>query len=426
MTMEQATLPGGMQLITDRMGSVETVTLGVWVNVGARNEMAEINGVSHLLEHMAFKGTARRSALDIAVEIENVGGHLNAYTSRESTVYYATVLKENADLALDIVSDILMHSTFAVDELDRERAVVLQEIGQANDTPDDIIFDTFQETAYPDQPLGRAILGTSDIVSRMRCETLKSYMDAQYGGDRMILSAAGNLDHQSLAGLAEKAFAGISPSQAAAPLRGRYTGGDNRKERDLEQAHLVIGFEGVGYNDADYYSLAVLSTALGGGMSSRLFQEVREKRGLVYSIYTFSSAYQDGGLFGLYAGTGAEEVAELVTVVCDELNRVAASPMEDAEIIRSRAQIKAGVLMSLENTSSRAERVARQLQVCGRIIPIEEISQRIDAVSSEDVRRVAERLLSSAPTITALGPVGGLPDYEMVKAWLRSESRGLS
>ena len=420
MTIETATLPTGMQIVTDRMDSVETVSLGVWVNAGARNETAEINGVSHLLEHMAFKGTTRRSALDIAIEIENVGGHLNAYTSRESTVYYATVLKENADLALDILSDILMDSIFAEDELARERTVVLQEIGQANDTPDDIIFDTFQKTAYPDQPLGRAILGTSDIVGRMRRKTLKGYMDSHYGADRMILSAAGNFDHDSLSGLAEKSFAGISPSKAAAPLPGHYTGGDNREVRDLEQAHLVMGFEGVGYNDADYYPLAVLSTALGGGMSSRLFQEVREKRGLVYSIYTFSSAYQDGGLFGLYAGTGAEEVVELVTVVCDELNRVAAGPMEDAEIIRSRAQIKAGVLMSLESTSSRAERVARQLQVFGRIIPVEEISQCIDAVSSEDVRRVAERILSSAPTITALGPVEGLPTYETVNARLSS------
>jgi predicted Zn-dependent peptidase len=420
MTINQATLPGGMRLVTDRMDSVESVSLGVWVNAGARNETADINGVSHLLEHMAFKGTARRSALDIAVEIENVGGHLNAYTSRESTVYYATVLKEDAALALDIVSDILMNSTFSDDELARERAVVLQEIGQANDTPDDIIFDTFQETAYPDQPLGRAILGTTDIVSRMPRETLKGYIDSQYGSDRMILSAAGNLDHDMLAGLAEKAFGGFRASQAEAPQPGVYTGGDNREIRDLEQAHLVMGFDGVGYGDDDYYALAVLSTALGGGMSSRLFQEVREKRGLVYSIYTFSSAYQDGGLFGLYAGTGEEEVAELVTVVCDELRRAAADTMAEEEVARSRAQIKAGVLMSLESTSSRAERIARHLQVYDRVIPVDEIARRIDSVTAEDVRRVAERLLTSAPTLTALGPVGGLQDYDTVKGRLIS------
>ena len=420
MTINQGTLPGGMRFVTDRMDSVESVSLGVWVNAGARNETADINGASHLLEHMAFKGTARRSALDIAVEIENVGGHLNAYTSRESTVYYATVLKEDAALALDIVSDILLNSTFADDELARERAVVLQEIGQANDTPDDIIFDTFQETAYPDQPLGRAILGTADIVGTMPRDILKGYIDAQYGSDRMILSAAGNLDHDTLADLAENAFGGVRASQAEAPQPGVYTGGDNREIRDLEQAHLVMGFEGVGYGDDDYYALAVLSTALGGGMSSRLFQEVREKRGLVYSIYTFSSAYQDGGLFGLYAGTGEEEVGELITVVCDELRRAAADRMAEEEVARSRAQIKAGVLMSLESTSSRAERVARHLQVYDRVIPVAEIARRIDAVSAEDVRRVAERLLTSAPTLTALGPIGGLQDYDTVKARLNS------
>lgn len=418
MTIEQAVLPGGMRLVTDSMDSVETVTLGVWVNAGARNETADINGVSHLLEHMAFKGTARRSALDIAIEIENVGGHLNAYTSRESTVYYATVLKENADLALDIVSDILMNSTFHDDELARERAVVLQEIGQANDTPDDIIFDIFQETAYPDQPLGRAILGTAEIVGNMPRDTLVKYIGDQYGSERMILSAAGNLDHDELAGLAEKAFAGVTLSSADAALPGLYTGGDTREIRDLEQAHLVMGFEGVGFDDDDYYPLAVLSTALGGGMSSRLFQEVREKRGLVYSIYTFSSSYQDGGLFGLYAGTGEDEVAELISVVCDELKKVAADPLAEDEITRARAQIKAGVLMSLESTSSRAERLARHLQVYDRIIPVSEIAERIDSVSAEDIRRVAGRLLVSPPTLAALGPIGRLDDYETVKARL--------
>lgn len=420
MTVEQAVLPGGMRIVTDRMDSVETVSLGVWVNAGARNETADINGVSHLLEHMAFKGTARRTALDIAVEIENVGGHLNAYTSRESTVYYATVLKENADLALDIVSDILMNSTFDADELARERAVVLQEIGQANDTPDDVIFDTFQSTAYPDQPIGRAILGSADIVRGMPRETLVDYIRDQYGPERMVLAAAGNLDHDRLAARAEKAFDGLTPSLAPAPVPANYTGGDSREIRELEQAHLVLGFDGIGFDDEDYYPLAVLSTALGGGMSSRLFQEVREKRGLVYSIYTFSSAYQDGGIFGLYAGTGREEVAELIAVVCDELRKVATDPMAADEIVRARAQIKAGVLMSLESTSSRAERLARHLQVYGRIIPVEEIANRIDSVSAEDVRRVAARLLSSVPTLTGLGPVDRLDEYETVKARLAS------
>ena len=414
MSVRTTELANGLRIVTDRMDSVETVSLGVWVDAGTRNEPAEINGVSHLLEHMAFKGTARRSALDIAAQIEDVGGQLNAYTSRETTVYYATVLKENVDLGLDIVSDILLNSAFEEGELARERAVVLQEIGQANDTPDDIIFDWFQEAAFPDQPLGRPVLGTSEIVGKMPREALVSYMAGQYGADRMVLAAAGNLDHDAFVALAEKAFSGVGAGAPRAAVPGRYAGGDWREVRDLEQAHIILGFGGVGYADDDYYPLAVYSTALGGGMSSRLFQEVREKRGLVYSIYSFSSSYRDCGLFGLYAGTGEAELGELVGVVTDELRRAASEPMEEAEVARARMQIKAGVLMSLESTSSRAERLARQMLVYGRPLTIAEISGKIDSVTAEDVRRIASRVLDSAPTLAALGPVGKLEEYGAV------------
>ncbi len=420
MSVETAQLPGGLRIVSDRMDSVETVSLGVWVNAGTRNEPAEVNGVSHLLEHMAFKGTDRRSALDIAAEIEDVGGQLNAYTSRETTVYYATVLKENLELGLDIVSDILLHSTFDDKELARERAVVLQEIGQANDTPDDIIFDWFQEAAFPDQPLGRPVLGTEEIIGSMPRDALVKYMGSQYGADRMVLAAAGNLDPDLLVTLADRFFADVGPGAERTAEAGRYRGGDWREVRDLEQAHVVLGFEGVGYDDPDYYPLAVYSTALGGGMSSRLFQEVREKRGLVYSIYSFSSSYTDCGLFGLYAGTGAEELGELMDVVGDELRRSADDLMEPAELARARMQIKAGVLMSLESTSSRAERLARHTLVYGRPLSIAEISERIDAVSAEDVRRVAKRMLATAPTLAALGPVDGLVEYGSIAARLRA------
>jgi predicted Zn-dependent peptidase len=418
MTIAQDTLDNGMRVVTDRMDSVETVTLGVWVEAGARNETAEINGVSHLLEHMAFKGTGRRSALDIAVEIENVGGYLNAYTSRETTVYYATVLRENVDLALDILSDILMNSAFAETELERERAVIVQEIGQVNDVPDEIVFDRLQEIAFPDQPLGRPILGTSEIVQNMPRTTLVEYMDAQYAGDRMILGAAGNVDHADLLEKAARCFSGLVRETDAPIVPGTYVGGEFREQRDLEQAHIILGLEGLGFSDPDYYPLAVLSTALGGGMSSRLFQEVREKRGLVYSIYTFSSAYRDGGLFGIYAGTGEEQSAELVAVVVDELCRAANDIVNEDELRRARTQIKAGVLMSLESTSSRAERLARHLQVYGRIIPIQEISERIDDVTAQDVQRAAQRLLTMPPTLVGLGPVANMGNYESVVSLL--------
>jgi len=417
-TISTAVLDGGIRVVSDRMEWVESVSIGVWVNAGARNENESNNGVSHLLEHMAFKGTERRTSLEIATEIENVGGHLNAYTSREATVYYATVLKEDIDLALDIISDIVLNSVFDEEELDRERRVVLQEIGQANDTPDDIIFDLFQETAYPDQPLGRPILGTAGVVRQMPRQMLVDYIATQYGGDRMVLAAAGNLDPEDLFRRVQKKFANITASSAQPPIAGQYIGGNRRDIRDLEQAHLLLGFEGIGFSDDDYYPLAVLSTALGGGMSSRLFQEIREKRGLVYSIYTFASAFTDGGLFGLYAGTGEGQIDELIKAVSGELKRVTEDLLDDIELARSRAQIKAGVLMSLESTSTRAERLARHLIIYDRILTVEELSNRIDSVSAEDIRRVAGRLLSSPLTVAAIGPVSDMPEHDLIRAQL--------
>jgi predicted Zn-dependent peptidase len=323
MSVRVTALDNGMRVLTDRMDSVETVSIGVWVDVGTRHEPSQINGVAHLLEHMAFKGTEHRSALDIAAEIEAVGGHLNAYTSREHTAYYAKVLRENLALAVDILADILQRSVFDPKELERERAVILQEIGQANDTPDDIIFDLFQERAFPDQAMGRPVLGRADIIRRIDRDTVAGYMRRHYAAPGMLLAAAGNVDHDTLVALASKAFAGLPADRAARSEPARYVGGELREERDLEQVHVVLGFPGFPFGDADYYAASVVSSALGGGMSSRLFQEIREKRGLVYAIYSFTHAYSDGGLFGVYAGTGEEEVEELMPVLCA---RSASSP----------------------------------------------------------------------------------------------------
>jgi len=410
----QTVLPNGLRVVTDRLDTVETVTLGVWVNVGSRNEEEELSGISHFLEHMAFKGTGRRTALDIAVEIENVGGQLNAYTSRDTTVYYATVLKENVELAVDIIADILINSKLEEEELNRERAVILQEISQVKDTPDDIVFDHFQQVAYPDQPLGRPVLGSAENVQNMSRESLLSYVNAEYGADRMILSAAGNIEHKYLVDLANKTLTKLKQHCGKKVGAGKYSGGDFREFKALEQLHLVIGFEGAGYLDDHYYSLGVLSTALGGGMSSRFFQEVREKRGLAYSVYTFTSSYEDGGLFGVYAGTSEQQSEKLVDVVCAELRRVAEEPLHNDEIARAKTQIKAGVLMSLENTASRAERISRQLLIHGHVITVDEMSKRIDQVTGEDIRAVAESLLESTPTLSAVGPTNFLPSYEKI------------
>ena len=403
-------LPNGLRVVSEDNPHLESAALGIWVDVGARHETAERNGISHLLEHMAFKGTTRRSARAIAEEIEAVGGHLNAYTSREHTAYYARVLKGDVALGLDILSDILQHSTFDPVELDRERQVIVQEIGQALDTPDDLVFDLLQERAYPDQSLGRSILGTVERIESLPREIVAGHMAEHYRAPAMVLSAAGRVDHDALVAMAAEKFAGLGPANPAAVEPGAYVGGDLREERDLEQAHVALGFPGVPYGDEDFHAFQVYATVLGGGMSSRLFQEVREVRGLAYSVFAYSTSLADCGMVGVYAGTGADEVGELVPVIAGEMARLAADADED-EVARARAQLKSGILMSLESPSNRIEQLARHVLIHGRVLSTEEMVARIDAVDAARIRRVAERVArSGAPTLAALGPVSGLED----------------
>jgi predicted Zn-dependent peptidase len=417
MTTEITTLSNGLRIATDRIDTVDTVSLGLWVDVGTRHEAPEINGAAHFLEHMAFKGTERRSARAIAEEIEAVGGHLNAYTSRESTAYYAKVLKEDLPLALDILADILLHSSFDPTELERERTVILQEIGQANDTPDDIIFDYFQERAFPDQAMGRPVLGSPDIIRKLSREAVMGYLRDHYGAARMVLSAAGNLEHARVVDLAGKLLSEMPAERAVTSEPAHYVGGDRRQQRELEQLHLVIGFPGLPLGDPDYYAASVLSTAFGGGMSSRLFQEVREKRGLVYSIHSFAHGYRDGGLFGIYAGTGEEEAAELLPVLCEETARLA-DGFAPAELARAKAQMKAGLLMSLESTGARCEQMAQHMLIHGTPFDPADMVRRIEAVDDAAIARVVAGWHSAPPTLTALGPVGRLEDFDRLKARL--------
>jgi predicted Zn-dependent peptidase len=401
-------LPSGLTVVTERMERVETVSLGAYVGSGSRHELAAENGVSHFLEHMAFKGTERRTAAEIAEEIEAVGGHLNAYTAREQTAYYVKVLKEDTALAADIIGDILTHSTFDPEELERERGVILQEIGQANDTPDDIIFDRFQEVAFPDQPIGRPVLGLEAGIRAMPRATLTEYMRRHYPASNVVVAAAGALDHDHILELVNQHFADLPGDPSPKAEDAHYGGGEFREPRELDQVHIVLGFPCAGYGDPDYYPTLLLSTLLGGGMSSRLFQEVREKRGLVYSIYSFSSPFMDGGLFGIYAGTGESEAAELMPVTLAELHKVQQAVTE-AELARARAQVKASLLMSLESTGSRCEQLARQWQVFGRVIPTAETVGKINAVTTADVCRAAGRIFRAAPTLATLGPVDRVP-----------------
>ena len=406
-------LPSGLTVVTERMDRVETVSFGAYVAAGTRHETEAENSVSHFLEHMAFKGTERRTAARIAEEIEAVGGQMNAYTAREQTAFYVKVLKEDVPLAADIIGDILTHSTFDPEELERERGVILQEIGQANDTPDDIIFDHFQETAYPAQPMGRPTLGREQVIRGMKREALTGYMRRHYTTANTVVAAAGNLDHDRVVDLVAQHFADLATDAAPAAEPGRYEGGEFREDRDLDQVHIVLGFPSVAYADPDFYPTMLLSTLLGGGMSSRLFQEVREKRGLVYSIYAFSAPAVDGGLFGIYAGTGESEAAEVMPVTLDELLKVQ-HDVTEAELARARAQVKAGLLMSLESTGSRCDQLARQLQVFGRVIPTAETVTKINAVTVADVQRAAARQFRATPTLAALGPAERVPALPVI------------
>ncbi len=417
MTIQSTVLPNGLRVVSDFIPSVETASLGVWLDVGTRNETKDINGIAHMLEHMAFKGTERRTALQIAEEIEAVGGYLNAYTGRETTAYYARILKEDAPLAVDILSDILQYSTFDAAEFQKEQSVIIQEIGQSNDTPDDIVFDYFQETCFPGHSMGWTTLGTVDVIQSLKPETVKDYMKRHYGAKQMVFSAAGNIDHDDLVQMVSKGFTNLTPDCSHSPTPARYQGGDYRQDKELEQVHVLLGFEGVPYGHKDYYALSVLSTLLGGGMSSRLFQEIREKRGLVYTVYSYMSSYKDSGVFGIYAGTGEDEVKELFPVVCEQLKTLG-STLNETEINRAKAQLKASLMMGLESTSNRCERLANHVLIYGRPLSSAEIIKSINNVTKEDLKNLSDRLFKSPLTLTTLGPIKNVISFDEVQKQL--------
>ena len=415
MTVQLHTLSNGFRIVTEHMPGLQSASIGLWVLAGGRHERVEQNGIAHFLEHMAFKGTKRRSALQIAEEIEDVGGYMNAYTSREVTAYYARVLQADVPLALDVIADIVLNPIFDPREIEVERGVILQEIGQALDTPDDIIFDWLQEKAYPDQPLGRTILGPAERVRAFSREDLSGFVAEQYGPGQMILSAAGAVDHDALVREAEQLFGHLSPLVNASPIQAIFHGGETRTEKALEQAHFAIGLEGPNYVDPAIHTAQIYANALGGGMSSRLFQEIREKRGLCYTIFAQAGAYSDTGMMTVYAGTSADQLAELSVVTLDEMKR-AAEDMSEVEIARARAQMKAGLLMGLESPSNRAERLARMVQIWGRVPELNEVVQKIDAVTTQDVKDFAEVMATKAPAALALyGPVSKAPSLEALQ-----------
>ncbi len=417
MSVRVTTLGNGLRVATDAMEAVETVSVGVYIGVGTRQECEEANGVAHLLEHMAFKGTTTRSARQIAEEVEAVGGQMNAHTSREQTAYYVKVLKEDLPLAVDLLGDILQRSVFDPIEFERERNVILQELGQAEDTPDDVIFDHFQERAYPGQAIGRPVLGRAEIIDRLPRAALVDFQLRHYGAPNMVVTAAGNVEHDRLVELVARSFNELPVDADGSYEPASYLGGDFRDPKELEQVHFVLGFPGVSYDDPDYYAATVLSTLLGGGMSSRLFQEVREKRGLCYAISSFSGSFLDGGIFGIYTGTGEDEVVDLVPVLVDQIGAAFEAAPEE-EVRRARAQMKAGLLMSLESTNARMDALGSQLLIYGRPLPVSELSDKIEAVDSGALVRVAHRIFTGRPTLAAMGPVRKLVTLDDIAARL--------
>ncbi|WP_417270083.1 M16 family metallopeptidase [Celeribacter sp.] len=414
MTVQIHTLSNGFRIATEHMPGMESASIGVWVLAGGRHERIEQNGIAHFLEHMAFKGTKRRSPLEIAEVLENVGGYLNAYTSREATAYYARVLKDDVSLALDVIGDILMSPVFDPRELEVERGVILQEIGQSLDTPDDVIFDWLQEAAYPAQPLGRTILGPTERVNAFSREDLAGFVAEHYCPERMVLSAAGAVDHDTLVREAEAIFGGLPKRGNDMADNAVFRGGEVRRSKDLEQAHFTLAFEGPGYRDEDIYVAQTAATALGGGMSSRLFQTIREQRGLCYTIYAQSGAYFDTGLTTIYAGTSGDEIKDLAELTIDEIKR-AANEMRADEVDRARAQIKAGLLMGLESPSSRAERNARMIGIWNRVPELSETVARIDDVSVEKARSFLASMGQGRAAMALYGPIDQTPSLEALQ-----------
>ncbi len=403
------TLPNGLRIVTRAMPGLHSASVGVWVGAGGRDERPEQNGIAHFLEHMAFKGTSRRSALQIAETIEDVGGYINAYTSRDVTAYYARVLSADVPLALDVIGDIVLNPVFDPREIEVERGVILQEIGQALDTPDDVIFDWLQEAAYPDQPIGRTILGPAERVSSFARDDLAGFVAEHYGPGQMIVSAAGAVDHDRIVEQAREMFGHLSPVIGTTREPARWQGVEQRRVKRLEQAHFALGFEGPGYAGEDFYAAQIWTAALGGGMSSRLFQKIREERGLCYTIFAQSGFHDDTGMVTVYAGTSGDQVADLAHLTVDELRR-SADDLSEPEVARARAQLKAGLLMGLESPSAQAERMARALAIWGRIPDATEVAARIDAVTAAEVRDHAARMISAArPALALYGPVKKAP-----------------
>ena len=410
----RTTLPGGLRIVTEAMTGVRSASVGVWVPVGSRDETPALAGTSHFLEHLLFKGTARRSALDIAMEMDAVGGECNAFTEKEHTCYYATVLDRDLALAVDVIADVVLDATIAEQDVDVERGVVLEEISMRDDDPGDLVHDEFAEALFGTAPIGRPILGTEESIRALTRRRIDGYYRSRYTPESMVVAVAGNVDHAEVVRLVRAAFAGrLDPSAAAPPVRAGNGPVRNLPHRavsvvqdDTEQANIVLGCRGLSRHDPARHALGVLSAALGGGMSSRLFQRIREERGLAYSVYSFTSSYADTGLVGVYAGCQPGKAEEVLALMTQELDAVARGDLSDAEIERGKGQLRGGMVLGLEDAGSRMSRIGKSELAFGEVLGVDELIARIDAVSAADVAAVAEQILRRPRCLTVVGPFG--------------------
>ncbi len=402
-------LDNGVRLLTESMTTVRSVSVGVWLTRGSRHEDATWPGIAHFVEHMLFKGTANRSAEDIAQTVDSIGGQLDAFTAKEYSAYYIKVLDEHLPLSLDVLSDIVLRPAFRQEDIEREQQVVLEEIKMVEDTPDDLVHELFTQAYWEGHPLGRPILGSQESVGSITREALLEYFRRAYTADNMIVVAVGNLEHARLRQLVEQVFADL-------PLHGEH-GVDTPppavpaitvRKKEIEQTHICLGSQAYSQAHADRYVGYVLNTLLGGSMSSRLFQNVREKRGLAYSVFSGMSAYRDAGLLTVYAGCARERVDQVLDLIVEELRGVTAEPVPDVELRRSKDHLKGSLMLGLESTSSRMSHIARQEIYFNAQYSLDEMLAGIEAVSVEDLTRVARDLLLGIPlSATVIGPMNG-------------------
>ncbi|MCW2498326.1 MAG: processing peptidase [Frankiales bacterium] len=408
-------LPGGLRVVTEAVPGVRSAAFGVWVGVGSRDEALPEHGASHFLEHLLFKGTRKRDALEIAVVMDAVGGELNAFTAKEYTCYYARVLDTDLPLAVDVVSDLVTSALVAPDDVASERGVILEEISMHDDDPGDVVHDAFAEALYGGHPLGRPVIGTVDSIEALTADAIAGYYRSRYQGPQMVVSVAGNVDHDAVVRLVEQAFPGLAPASPA-PLRPwappPALSGTVVEDRPTEQAHLVLGTHGLARDDERRYALSVLNNALGGGMSSRLFQEVREKRGLAYSVYSYSSHHHDTGMFGIYAGCSPNRVDQVLQLCREELASAADKGLTDEEIARAQGQMRGSLVLGLEDTGSQMSRIGKAELVHGEVLPVDELLARIDAVTPDDVRAIADDVLRRP---LSLGIIGPFPDRDFAE-----------